>query len=341
MQCANCHFHNLPGSGVCGRCGTSLGLATAVIDVHPPRAGRVRKRLRRAVPARRVYRELRDTISDAGTARAVAVVRRASGDLPAWPLLWRLVVPGWSQAYAGQKVRGRLFLGAFLFCLAPGLIGFGTTWGSIFLGLAFSVHSSAALDIVARSTADMSVIQRVGQSVAVSATLFAVVYWPGGWLLTRVADPHTLTADAGPFHRDDVVLVNHWARPVPGRLVLYELPPNQINFHGARHGYLLIGGERIDRALAGPRDHIHWANGRLFVNGKRTPLLPLDTSWAPDELELTLSDDQFFILPNSIGPGVGAADSQLWQLLSTIPHQAIRGVVYLRNHPFSRMGRVH
>lgn len=337
MQCANCQFHNVPGSGVCGRCGTSLGLATAVIEVHPPRAGRMRKRLRRVVPARRVYRELRDVITDAGAA-STAVVRRTSPDLPPFPLLWRLLLPGWSQSYAGRKTRGRIFLGGFLICLLPGLIGLGTTWGSIFLGLAFSVHSSAALDIVTRRTPDVSMAARIRESLFLSATLFLLLYWPAAWALTRVADPHTLASDVGPFHQDDVVLVNHLARPGPGRLVLYELPPNRFVFRGRWHGYVQIGGERIDRVLAGPGDHARWINGRLSVNGRGVPLRPLDTSSAPNELDLTLHDGQFFILPNSIGGGMAAIDSERWPLITVIPRDAIRGIVYARTHPLERLG---
>ena len=43
----------MPGTAACARCGTSLGLATAVaIDVHPPRASSSAKWLRRALPIR-------------------------------------------------------------------------------------------------------------------------------------------------------------------------------------------------------------------------------------------------------------------------------------------------
>src|SRR5919204_650375 len=47
MQCPSCRFQNMPGVEVCGRCGSSLRLATAVVDVHPPRARAWQKRVRR------------------------------------------------------------------------------------------------------------------------------------------------------------------------------------------------------------------------------------------------------------------------------------------------------
>ena len=49
MQCPSCQFENMPGSGRCARCGGFLALATAAIDVHPPRAARLSRRMPRAV----------------------------------------------------------------------------------------------------------------------------------------------------------------------------------------------------------------------------------------------------------------------------------------------------
>src|SRR5688500_600124 len=126
MQCSNCQFHNMPGSENCGRCGSTLRLATAVIDVHPPRAGRVRKRFRRAVPMGRVVAEARDAIDAIGTTTGI---HRVAARAP-WRLFLRSALPGWSHFYAGQRLRGHLFLWGTLVFLLPGLLLFGTLWGS-------------------------------------------------------------------------------------------------------------------------------------------------------------------------------------------------------------------
>src|SRR6185369_10691777 len=137
MQCVTCGFENMPGSDACGRCGTSLRLATAVMDVQPPRAGKFRKNLRRVLPARKMYYSVRDQ------AGAVPVPRMPHlpdtvmpsinwvGDVPPWPLTLRMVIPGWSHFYAGKRARGHLFLWGFLACLLPGLLLMGTPWGAV------------------------------------------------------------------------------------------------------------------------------------------------------------------------------------------------------------------
>src|SRR5436190_4559022 len=130
MQCSSCGFENMPGSDDCCRCGTSMRLATAVMDVQPLRAGKVAKRLRRIVPAPRAYFGVRDGLKQGALsagARGAAVtspwlVKIKEEPIPAWPLLWRLLVPGWSHFYARQVWRGRLFLWGFVATLLPGLL---------------------------------------------------------------------------------------------------------------------------------------------------------------------------------------------------------------------------
>src|SRR5437773_1641201 len=46
MQCPSCRFENMPGLDSCGRCGTSLSVSTATLDVNPPRASRTMKGMR-------------------------------------------------------------------------------------------------------------------------------------------------------------------------------------------------------------------------------------------------------------------------------------------------------
>ena len=71
MQCPSCRFENMPGLESCGRCGTSLRLSTAVIDVSPPRASNTAKRVRKVVP-RRFFYQARDI---AGEARRASPAR--------------------------------------------------------------------------------------------------------------------------------------------------------------------------------------------------------------------------------------------------------------------------
>src|SRR3990172_6356595 len=136
MQCPSCQFENMPGSGRCARCGASLALATAAIDVHPPRAGRLSRfeltfwrfwhgmgragsKASSALPA---FGSRSDTVNfDLGTMR-------------------RCVVPGWPQYRRGDRPLAFVFLLGYLCFLVPGVVLAGTWLGSLLLGLAGAMH---------------------------------------------------------------------------------------------------------------------------------------------------------------------------------------------------------
>src|SRR5580692_5370624 len=175
MQCMNCGFQNMPGTEVCGRCTTSLGLATAVMDVHPPRASRTAKRARRVLPIKKAWFRTRDALhADDVSAR----LRHASGSLPPFPIFARMIIPGWSHFFLKQRLRGHLFFWGFVTCLLPSFLMYGSTWGSVWFGLAFSVHSSAALDIVTQTFADAGMRDRMARSIGVSLVLGVCLYLP-------------------------------------------------------------------------------------------------------------------------------------------------------------------
>src|ERR1700676_2660651 len=113
MQCFNCRFENMPGIIVCGRCGTSLQVGTAVIDVNPPRARPWKKRLRRFLPMNQAAIKVRDA-SSAATRHVKAATQDVGMPVPPARLLWRLLVPGLAHFHLGQRHRGWAFLGAYL-----------------------------------------------------------------------------------------------------------------------------------------------------------------------------------------------------------------------------------
>lgn len=328
----------MPGSDACGRCGSSLTVATATIDVHPPRARPMAKRLRRALPVRRAFYGARDAVAAGGTAiGGTSVVRKVSRSAPPWGILWRMVFPGWSHVYMGQAWRGRLFLGGFLLFLVPGLLLLGTTAGSILLGLAFSVHSSAALDVFMQASGRTMLRERMIDSVLVSLSLAMLVYWPAWWLLTRVVDPRTLQLPIEPFQAGDVVWVSHLGTPAVGRIVLYDMPESAASAHYGHTRYVRLEGERIDRLLAGPGDGVRWERHQLLVNGKPSPLRPIgDLSRLPAELHLIVPQGEYCILPSTT-VGLTAVDPWAdWATSSLVPAQNIRGRVYVRPFPLGR-----
>jgi hypothetical protein len=338
MQCTNCQFQNMPGSAVCGRCGTSLTLTTVLLDVHPPRAGAWRKRLRNAVPVARAYHRVAGAIADAPR------FRNAIPGFASASQLLRSIVPGWAHFHLRLRWLGHAFLWGFLALFIPGLLHFGSRTGSILLGLAFSVHSTAALDIVMRAFGAANFRDRMARSIAVTLVLALVLYYPAGWMLTRILEPHTIERPFGPFRAGDVVFVNQWAAIQPGKMVLYT--PNEVRERtnpggGHTQYFTLFAGPRIDRVLAAAGDTVRWDAGKLFVNGIASAVQPLDPSTLPVRLALTVPDGQVLILPSG-GPDVPRRDDlEAWTELGLVPRGNVAGCVYLRTQPFTRFAWIH
>src|SRR6185437_9669377 len=100
--------------------------------------------------------------------------------------LFRSIVPGWAHFHLRLRVLGHVFLWGYLVFFIPGLLHFGSRTGSVLLGLAFSVHSTAALDVVMRAFGPTNFRDRMARSIAVTLVLAVAVYYPAGWMLTRV-----------------------------------------------------------------------------------------------------------------------------------------------------------
>jgi hypothetical protein len=117
MQCVNCHFENLAGLEACSRCGTSLRLGAASIDVHPIRARD--RRIRRTFGDLFWPKIRRLALFQFLAQRAVEL------EAPPVEIVPRMIVSGWPQIYLHREVRGWTLLGVFL---ALGL------WGILFSG---------------------------------------------------------------------------------------------------------------------------------------------------------------------------------------------------------------
>jgi hypothetical protein len=344
MQCASCRFENMPGVETCGRCGSTLRLATAVLDVHPPRARPWQKRLRRLLPWRWAAAGARDARRRAGR-RATGLADRYEVTLPPAGVLARLAVPGLAQFHLGEAGVGRLVLAAYVPLLLLGLAFFGTLPGSLLLGLALSVHASSAVAVLLRYKTPVGV--RVALAVAVLAALGLGVYGPAAWAVTRVAMPLTIEDAADPLQAGDVVLCNRaalWGRPPrPGDVVLYRTGPLQGRMAmpgGGLANVYVAGGDRIDRVLAGPGSAALWKDGRFLVDGAESDLGPLNPARVPAELSLRVPPGCYLIFPSTVPRVDPRATPEIWRHVCVVPEREIRGTVYLRTQPPSRFGRI-
>ena len=336
MQCVNCQFENMPGTSACVRCGTSMTLATAVIDVHPPRAGRWSKRVRRLSPRVAVRVRTKDAVGDVVGQAARVLDLRLDDSVPAVPLLLRALVPGWPQLYVGMRVLGRVMLYAWVGLLLVWLLFcYGTVMGSVLLGLAFSAHAASVAGVLNRVLDPMSALRRIGYAVGVTVLVLGLIYLPAGRLLFAVADPVVMQMDQYPFEQGDVGLVNRAAlvgsEPRAGQVVLYTPAEYRTT---VQHGMIIYGGPRIDRILAGPGDRVRWVDGRLYVNGKVSGLEPLNRSVMPRQFEVSVPAEHYLIVPTTT-PAVARPPDLLGMAL--IGRDRIAGVVWLQNLPLTKL----
>lgn len=349
MQCSSCAFENMPGSDACCRCGSPLDLTvtTAVMDVHPPRAGKLRKSLRKFARPPQSYFTFRDNLH-AGARKTSEVGAQLIGELtpttwPAWAVVRRCVVPGWSHLYLGQRTRAHLFFWSFVACLLQAILSLGTQFGSIAVGLAFSVHSAAASDVFNQGLGHGTTVMQIGRSILVTIGLAVLIYLPIAWALSRVALIREVQIASGPLQPNDVVLVNCALRgadwPRPGQVIVYELNAGNVQgwSSGREHVYYAIFGERLDRVLARAGDQIDWNRGVLTVNGVVSSLRPLNPVGAPARVRLTVPAEHVFVLPTT-SPRLRELPEAEYAQLACVPVANVAGSVCLRYRPFSRMG---
>ncbi len=331
MQCPNCQFHNMPGTQSCARCGTSLRIKGEVINIHPPRAGSIALRMRRWFPWSHGYFAVRDRWE----AGVNVPLRSAFDKSPDTAVILRMVVPGWSQRYLGERRLGRILFWAWIPFIVLGLFLFGTTRGSMLLGLAFSIHSFAASHLLNR-TGERDVGAQLRRSIFVSLTLAAFVYGPAAFLLTRLVDPVTPTYTIGPFVEGQTLAINHWATPDRGSVVLYDIPEYEGVAKDARAHRRVIGfnGQRIDRVIAIAGDSVECRSGVMLVNGKVTQYQPLMSVKVPQFAPFTVSPGHFLIIPSTTEDLIFTGDNDpLLRTMSEVPVERVRGIVYARLHP--------
>jgi hypothetical protein len=313
----------MPGSDACGRCGTSLQLAAAAIDVHPPRAGAWKKRVRRAADMLRIE-----------VPPAQARSRRRNGDavnleIASVGTLLRMLIPGLPQFSMGRTWTARLLITVYAACLVVGLIRLGTPQGAILLGMAFSVHSTGMCHFVRSAYPGDTLQMQIGRSMLTSLLLAAFVYAPAWGLVSSVASPYTVTTAMQPLERNDVILVNSWSQAKPGRIVLYDIPLYEHD------RYAIYSGQRVDRILGGAGDQISWREGSLFVNGMPAPWQPLSPVTLRQELSFQVPAGSVFILPSGAPDLQVAQNREALQGICLVPIASVHGQVFARNVPLT------
>ena len=259
------------------------------------------------------------------------------------PLLVRLPMAGWPQLHLGQRVRGWLFLWSFLVLLLPGVLMTGTVPGSLLLGLAFSVHASAILDLMNYFAPRLGVRPQLVRSVLISIALLLLLYLPAARAVGLVADPRVMQQTVAPLKQGDVILVNHLSTPRVGDVVLYQMNRYEyttVGPNGRGQIRYIYEGEQIDRILADSGDHVVWESGQLLVNGRPSPWRPLNVASLPERLVIDVPSDHYLVLPTTTMNLTPQMDATVWKHLGCVRYSQIRGRAYLRTNPLSQFGRL-
>ena len=331
-QCGNCHFENLPGQTNCGRCGSSMTLRTAVIDVHPPRAGAWAKRWRRFR-----FRQMTNVVRDGLGAVWEEFVSHPDPSVSQMAVAQRLIIPGWAQIYIGRSIIGFTLLSGYLVSLLLFIAYFGTENASRFLGIMLALHGATVYDLVFDGPHEM--IDRLVRFARICAVLAVAVYLPAYLLVAQVGTPITLRQVIGPFAVGDVVLYRHYLplfRPHAGDMAVYRIPDTSVIAQANRIYFLT--GQRIDRVLAEPGQSVAWDGPHLSVDGVRSRWSPLNNVSVRRTWSGIVPPDRVLILPgDDAGAQVAMTDVQ-WQQVCLIPMTNVIGRVYWQQWPWSKMG---
>jgi hypothetical protein len=326
----------MPGSGRCARCGTSLALATAVIDVHPPRAGRVSRRLPRFWGLRRTWGNF-VVWARRPFEGYFAEFDEASFDAS---IIMRLIIPGWATWFRGRKLRGFTFLVAFLSLLLPGIVLLGTGIGSILLGAAFAVHVASAVD--AMISRFPSIAERISFTAVCAVVLFLAIYMPIGAYVSRVATPIQIRQPMSEFAPGDVLWYRRTTAAVPGDLVYYRLTENR--FAGrtvtGQPAAIVLPPQWISRVVAVAGQTLRWEGEQLTVDG-----LPIEWPHVagldiPRDGVFTVPAGQLIISPEHLAGGEIRLTSADWTRLTIVPQENVIGRIYFRSLPLWRMSRL-
>jgi hypothetical protein len=339
MQCFNCGFHNMPGSRGCARCGADFALATAAIDVQPPRASGSGRRMAGARAAiqrlagRRPWGEFGDRTGHHDQTGDAPVYR--AFDLPAAVIAAFLaiasppaLVPGLPHMLAGRGLLGGAICLAWILLMVAGISSVATVRGGLLLALAVTLHAASAA--LTTRVLVHSFRLRFARNAGFGLAVLTICYLPVAWLVSRAVFPLGVYVDRPPLAAGDVVWVRRGESPRPGEI------------------WYAAGLRALVRVRAVAGQQVTWQKGLLLVDGEASPWQPADWAFA-DGTTATVGPgealvfDVPFVPPDVPAPGrrMQYPDAQLRQsgAVTTLAAPGSGRIVF-RSYPWSRLGRL-
>ncbi len=196
-----------------------------------------------------------------------------------------MFVPGWPQFAWGQKERGWVLLGSFVFAVVAGLLTWGTWVSWSFFGFAFLAHVTSTTDAIRQGS--FPVYPRRTALMMITGAFAFMLYMPALSALFVTACPSFAADRTGNGY-----LVNRWAyrgaQPRRGHCVWLRMPP-----HGQLHAARVV-------AVSG--QEVEWTGQMWRVDGREERLhSPLRmTAWA-QVCQFKVPADQILVEPEDDG----------------------------------------
>ncbi|HTU25748.1 MAG TPA: S26 family signal peptidase [Pirellulales bacterium] len=228
----------------------------------------------------------RDTALAASRGLATEALRRSLVGRLTFDLWLRSLVPGLAHYYAGYQTRAWMIGGAYATALLLFPISFGTEWSTIWLGILLSIHLASIVDL--QIGPDQTFFERMILAPLIAFGTLALVYVPIIQLVNSQIFVRHLTQPMGQFATGDVIVFRRLAAAGTnarlGDVVLYDIGTH--TFPIGDHRAFLVGGDRIDRIIAGPGSHVTWHDGQLQVDGQPSEWQPLGITTAGSDLPM-------------------------------------------------------
>ncbi len=340
MQCASCHFENMPGVTACGQCGANMQLGAAAIDINPPRAGAWKKHLRRWLPFRGISYRLGNYFASL----SFELIPRLRPDQPSLPIYLRMIVPGWAQMAVGRTMLGRALLRFYLGMILLSFLFFGSLLGGFFFGLAIAIHASSIVDVVWWGIRNLR--KRIFTAIFCTIAVGAFCYYPIITGISQILVSQNMIVNSGPFQSGDVFIYSPasywWREPAVGDVVVYRT--EEVQFQARRINtfpglYHLGGVDYLDRIIARGGQTVQWANQQLHVDGQPSQWQPLNPNSIKNNLNISVPEGYYCIMPSVLAEtidAVGGIPTEILKRISLVRRDRIIGRVIVRNYPFTR-----
>ena len=127
-----------------------------------------------------------------------------------------------------------------------------------------------------------------------------------------------------------------------GDFVLYQLSPASIRGRtDAGHAAVYMFRDQwINRLVALSGQTVSWHQGQLLVDGKPSHWQEGLDMGADAEKPFVVPDDHVLLATGDLVPRGVRVDLAMWRTLCLVPRTSVRGRIYFRSYPFSRMSPI-